>query len=359
MRKTRFIENCRCYHLISRLAHQALFLDDDEKTRAVELLRRVEEFSGVIVLAYAIMSNHFHIFIYVPEPEDIGDEEILRRIRVLYRDASLSQVVATWKRLKTEEQELFKRARPKMKYVSRFEAYKSSFLRRMWNSAEFMRTFKQHFTMSFNARRDHHGTMFEGRYHERNHKPETPVMWRTAAYVDINAWSAGIVKKAKGYEWCSFAAAVKGDKKARRCYAFMYGNGDWETIRACHEKSMREAMGEVLAEREREKEERETKGRDASSVRRDPSRLKADQGLKAPKGYSVELERGNPGVAERTLELLAEDGPMRPSALRKAVGIRSSIHFNRYYLSPLLERGIIARTDPDHPQSPQQRYCLT
>ena len=38
---------------------------------------------------------------------------------------------------------------------------------------------------------------------------------------------------------------------------------------------MREAMGEVLAEREREKEARETKGRGASSNRRDPSRLKA------------------------------------------------------------------------------------
>ena len=34
------------------------------------------------------------------------------------------------------------------------------------------------------------------------------------------------------------------------------------------------------------------------------------------------------------------------------------IHFNRYYLSPLQEKGIIARTDPDHPQSPQQRYYL-
>ena len=45
--------------------------------------------------------------------------------------------------------------------------------------------------------------------------------------------------------------------------------------------------------------------------------------------------------------------------LRKAVGIRNSTHFNRYYLSPLLEKGVIARTDPDHPQSPQQRYCLT
>ena len=35
----------------------------------------------------------------------------------------------------------------------------------------------------------------------------------------------------------------------------------------------------------------------------------------------------------------------------------SCIHFNRYYLSPLLGKGLIVRTDPDHPQSPQQRYC--
>ena len=33
------------------------------------------------------------------------------------------------------------------------------------------------------------------------------------------------------------------DEKTRRGYAFMYGNGDWETIRACHEQSMREVMG--------------------------------------------------------------------------------------------------------------------
>ena len=43
MRMTRVIENGRCYRLISRLAHQAFFLDDDEETRAIELLRRVEE----------------------------------------------------------------------------------------------------------------------------------------------------------------------------------------------------------------------------------------------------------------------------------------------------------------------------
>jgi len=91
MRKNRVVEQNRCYHLVSRLAHRAFFLDDEEKDRAVALMRR---------------------------------------IRVLYRDASLSQVVATWNRLKTEEQELLKRARPAKKYVSRFEAYKSSFVRR-------------------------------------------------------------------------------------------------------------------------------------------------------------------------------------------------------------------------------------
>jgi len=100
MRKNRVVEQDRCYHLVSRLAHRAFFLDDGEKDRAVALMRRVEEFSGVVVLAYAFMSNHFHIFIYVPSAEEIGEGDILRRIRVLYRDASLSQVVATWNRLK-------------------------------------------------------------------------------------------------------------------------------------------------------------------------------------------------------------------------------------------------------------------
>ena len=351
MRKNRVIEQNRCYHLISRLAHRAFFLDDEEKDRAVALMRRAEEFSGVVVLAYAFMSNHFHIFIYVPNAEEIGEGEILRRIRVLYRDTSLSQVVATWNRLKAEEQELFKRARPTKKYVSRFEAYKSSFLRRMWNSAEFMRTFKQHFTMSFNGRREHRGTMFEGRYHERNHPAERPTMWRTSAYIDINAWEAGIAERPEGYRWCSFAAAAQGDRKARAGYAFMYGGGEWRVIRERHEKSMQEAMGEVLKAREAEKEDGRS-GRDAA-----PVRSKADPNLDMPGKVEFGLARGSEKTARRILELLA-GGPMRPSALREAVGIRSRIHFLRYYMTPLMEKGLVERTDPDSPKSPRQEYKL-
>ena len=41
MRKNRVVEQNRCYHLVSRLAHRAFFLDDEEKDRAVALMRRV------------------------------------------------------------------------------------------------------------------------------------------------------------------------------------------------------------------------------------------------------------------------------------------------------------------------------
>ena len=37
MRKNRVVEQNRCYHLVSRLAHRAFFLDDEEKGRAVAL----------------------------------------------------------------------------------------------------------------------------------------------------------------------------------------------------------------------------------------------------------------------------------------------------------------------------------
>ena len=42
MRKNRVVEQNGCYHLVSRLAHRAFFLDDEEKDRAVALMRRVE-----------------------------------------------------------------------------------------------------------------------------------------------------------------------------------------------------------------------------------------------------------------------------------------------------------------------------
>ena len=53
MRKNRVIEQNKCYHLVSRLAHRAFFLDDEEQDCAVAQMRRVD--AGVQVsMSYCI-----------------------------------------------------------------------------------------------------------------------------------------------------------------------------------------------------------------------------------------------------------------------------------------------------------------
>ena len=174
-------------------------------------------------------------------------------------------------------------------------------------------------------------------------------MWRTAAYVDTNPVKAGMVSWPDSYAWCSFAAACRGDARARRGYAFMYGEADdWDVIREKHEISMREALvernaGHVAGESVRE-----------GNSRREPI-SKHDPQLPEPRAYNIKLDRGIPAIAERILDVLTQV-PMSPAALRAAVGIKSRIHFSRYYIEPLLAQGVIARTDPAHPNSPQQKY---
>ena len=52
MRKKRVIQPGKYCHLVSRVAHRAYFVDDEEKSRFVDLLSRVEFFCCVRVLAY-------------------------------------------------------------------------------------------------------------------------------------------------------------------------------------------------------------------------------------------------------------------------------------------------------------------
>ena len=75
------------------------------------------------------------------------------------------------------------------------------------------------------------------------------------------------------------------------------------------------------------------------------------------KGEEVKiLEYARP--TEKYGSRFGEFRPMKPAANRKAVGMKSRIHFIRYYIAPMLEKGLIVRTDPDHPKSPQQEYKL-
>ncbi|MBQ2624231.1 MAG: hypothetical protein IJG18_03965 [Kiritimatiellae bacterium] len=51
--------------------------------------------------------------------------------------------------------------------------------------------------------------------------------------------------------------------------------------------------------------------------------------------------------------------PKSPAYLRTTLGVASREYFTKAYLRPLMEAGLIERSDPVHPNSPQQKYALT
>ncbi|MFP4156340.1 MAG: transposase, partial [Opitutales bacterium] len=70
---------------MSRVVGSERLLGAREKEVFRKMLWRVADFSGVEVLTYCIMDNHFHVLVRVPERDRaISDAELLRRFRVLY-----------------------------------------------------------------------------------------------------------------------------------------------------------------------------------------------------------------------------------------------------------------------------------
>jgi hypothetical protein len=68
-KRRRFVfEDRDCFfHTISRTTGGELLFGDVEKEAFRKLMRRMERFSGVEVQTYAVMGNHFHLLLRVPE----------------------------------------------------------------------------------------------------------------------------------------------------------------------------------------------------------------------------------------------------------------------------------------------------
>ena len=177
MRKKRQFKAGRCYHLVSRIAHRAFFFDEEEKNRFVELLMRVEYFSGVRLIGWCVMSNHIHVYVFLEEGHEVGEGELLAKINRLYRGTRLDEVLKEWKTLRESSDGTIAGS-------CDFEAFKQSFVDRMFHPSEFMKTLKHHYTSSCNGRRNHSGTMWEGRFHHRESKRASVEMSAVAAYID-------------------------------------------------------------------------------------------------------------------------------------------------------------------------------
>jgi len=199
-------EGLSYYHCVSRVVDQRFIFQDHEREYFVSLMRKLEAFSGMRVVTYCVMSNHFHLLVEEPDQEDLAPltaDELLRRLRLLYSSHHVKSV----------EQEL-QRARDsgnaewENQILARHQA-------RIGNLPVFMKELKQRFTQWYNRRTGRSGTLWEQRYKSTLVEGDPHALMTIAAYIDLNPIRAHLVSSPEDYRWCGYASAAGGDHRAR------------------------------------------------------------------------------------------------------------------------------------------------
>ena len=187
------------YHVVTRIANRAFLIQDaGRKRRLLDTLRRAAEFSGVDLVTYAVMDNHVHLCVRVPERREVGEAEVLRRVGALYGDRQRDALAQRLSELQAEGAEREREAE-----LGRLRA-------RMGDLSEFMKTFKQRVSQWYNGEAGHEGTLWEGRF--KSVLIEDGKYLRAVVnYIHMNPVRAKIVPRASQYAWSALGAAAAGD----------------------------------------------------------------------------------------------------------------------------------------------------
>ena len=61
------------YHVISRITGQQFLMNAEEKDVLMRSMFNVAIFSGVEILTFALMDNHFHLLVKVPRAHEVDE----------------------------------------------------------------------------------------------------------------------------------------------------------------------------------------------------------------------------------------------------------------------------------------------
>ena len=185
------------YHCMSRTVNGESLFGDREKEVLRKMLWQVSDFSGVEVLTYALMDNHFHVLVRIQSAAEVSDAELMRRWRRLYP-----------KPTKYETASAMVMERKLAAGGEEAEAIRERLLARMCDVSEFMKTLKQRFTIWFNQINGRYGPLWSDRFKSVLVEGRGNPLQTMAAYIDLNPVRAGIVDDPKDYRFCGYAEAV-------------------------------------------------------------------------------------------------------------------------------------------------------
>jgi REP element-mobilizing transposase RayT len=189
-------------------------LDDQEKEIFRNMMRRAEVFCGVRILTYAVMANHFHLLVEVPERREVDEAELVRRMTVLYGKTYTANAQRQWAEWR----------RTGAAYLA--DDQQNKLRARMYDVSAFVKTLKQRYSMSYNGRHGRSGTLWEERFKSVLVENSASAKAAVAAYIDLNPVRAKIVADPKDYRWSGYGEACAGGKTAREGLSAVH-NSRW------------------------------------------------------------------------------------------------------------------------------------
>ena len=210
------VESGAVYHCISRIVDRRFIFGEAEQEMFVGFLREYEQFCGVQILTYCLMSNHFHILVEVPKRPEIrpDSKEVLRRLK------GLSGAAITAGKAQ-QMLEMFAAAKDEVGA----QEYLEQFYRRMWDVSEFMKLLKQRFSQWYNRTTGRKGTLWEDRFKSVLVEGQGDGLVTMAAYIDLNPVRAGLVSDPAEYRWSGYGEAMAGRRQAKEGLRRIYGLG--------------------------------------------------------------------------------------------------------------------------------------
>lgn len=194
------------YHVITRTVAREFLLKEREKDEFTRLMRKAAAFCGVEILTHAVMSNHYHLLVFIPPRVELPEAEVLRRVKAQVSAGHYHLILREIDQLRHLGGEVGERA-----VAERL----ARITRRMHSLAGFMHTLNQSMSEWYNREHDRIGPLWAGRFKSVLVEDSDLALLAMATYIDLNPVRAGMVRDPKDYRWSGYGEAVAGRKPAQ------------------------------------------------------------------------------------------------------------------------------------------------
>ncbi len=199
------------YHVLSRTVNKEFLWDDQAKEVFRKQLWKTAAFCGVEILAYCLMSNHFHILVRVVTGRSakLTNDDLLERLQLFYTNPKDLPVLAQWQAgLRSQDEQAQKACRQRL-------------LARMDDLSVFMKLLKQRFSIWYNRSHGRIGTHWCERFQSLLVQDTPHALRLVSAYIALNPVRAGLCRDPKDYRFSSYAEALAGHPHTLRGLRWM------------------------------------------------------------------------------------------------------------------------------------------